>query len=254
MNAPSPKHGSIILEAKEIKKSFLFRNRPSVVLEAVNFLIHEGEFVSILGSSGCGKSTFLELLAGVSKPDSGTILYRNMDITAQTGYLGYMPQEDLLFPWLSVLQNILIPVRVKGRDLKLATRQVNDLLPLFGLENHAHHHPHQLSGGLKQRVALLRTYMTGSPLLLLDEPLASLDSLTRSQLQDWLKTIVSELQLTIILVTHDIDEAMQLSDRVELMCKDPGSFIQSIPIPSDIQADELGKQALKSRIKGLFYS
>ncbi len=245
---------SIILEAKEIKKSFLYRNSLSVVLEAVNFYIYDGEFVSILGSSGCGKSTFLELLAGVSKPDRGQIQYQGRDITGRTGYLGYMPQEDLLFPWLNVMQNILLPVRVKGRDIPNATKKVDELLPLFGLEHHAKHHPHQLSGGLKQRVALLRTYMTGSTLLLLDEPYASLDSLTRSQLQDWLKSIVRELKLTIILVTHDIEEAILLSDRIELMCKNPGSFTQSIPIPLNIGADELAKQALKTDIKAHFCS
>ncbi|GAB1468273.1 ABC transporter ATP-binding protein [Candidatus Cloacimonadota bacterium] len=243
---------SIILEAKGITKTFLFQHQISTVLKAVDFSIYDGEFVSIIGSSGCGKSTFLELLAGISKPDNGQILLNQHDITGKAGFLGYMPQDDLLFPWLTTLQNILLPIRVRSGNLAEAKAQVMELLPLFGLENHAGHLPNQLSGGLRQRVALLRTYMTNAKVLLLDEPLASLDSLTRSQLQNWLKDIVRLLKLTVILVTHDIDEAISLSDRIELISKDPGTFTQSIDIAAMGKLNEHDQFALKGKIRGLF--
>lgn len=252
MHTLPPIDNPIILEARGIKKSFLFRKSISVVLEAVDFSIHTGEFVSIIGPSGCGKSTFLELLVGISKPDCGQILLSQKDITGMTGYLGYMPQDDLLFPWLNTIQNILLPIRVRNGDISKAKQQIDEMLPLFGLENHAQHLPHQLSGGLRQRVALLRTYMCSSKVLLLDEPLASLDSLTRSQLQTWLKDIVRKLNLTIIFVTHDIDEAICLSDRIELMSKEPGSFTQSIDIASKGALNDAEKMKLKTKIQRMF--
>ncbi|MDD2228494.1 MAG: ABC transporter ATP-binding protein [Candidatus Cloacimonetes bacterium] len=242
----------IILEARGITKSFLFQHKISTVLKEVDFCIYDGEFVSIIGSSGCGKSTFLELLAGISKPDNGQIHLNQQDITGKAGFLGYMPQDDLLFPWLNTMQNILLPIKVRSGNLAEAKGQVMELLPMFGLENHAQHLPNQLSGGLRQRVALLRTYMTNAKVLLLDEPLASLDSLTRSQLQTWLKDIVRLLNLTVILVTHDIDEAISLSDRIELMTKDPGTFSQSIDIVAMGKLNDTDQLALKGKIKSLF--
>ncbi|MDD4310838.1 MAG: ABC transporter ATP-binding protein [Candidatus Cloacimonetes bacterium] len=241
-----------LLSAEGIRKSFLFRGSVSTVLDNVNFSIEEGEFVSIIGPSGCGKSTFLELLAGITLPDKGVIRSYGADITGKTGILGYMPQDDLLFPWLNTLQNILLPVKVKGRNTSQATKQIEALLPLFGLQNHIGYHPHQLSGGLKQRVALLRTYMNSTKVLLLDEPLANLDSLTRSQLQTWLKTIVETLKLTVILVTHDIDEAILLSNRIELMSKNPGNFTRSIKVPVQTALEDSLQIELKNIIKAEF--
>lgn len=241
-----------LLSATGIKKSFLFRGSVSTVLDEVDFQVNQGEFVSIIGPSGCGKSTFLELLAGISKPDKGQIILNGEDITGKTGLLGYMPQDDLLFPWLDATQNILLPVRVKNGNLQEAKAKIAKLIPLFGLQDHAHHLPHQLSGGLRQRVALLRTYMSSASLLLLDEPLANLDSLTRTQLQAWLKEIVQTLKLTVVLVTHDIDEAILLSDRIELMRKDPGTFTQSIDVAGMGTLTDITQLELKKRIRAMF--
>lgn len=240
-----------LLEAIGISKSFLFRKEWVRVLADLAFEISEGEFVSIIGSSGCGKSTLLELFAGITAPDSGSILLAGEDITGTSGLLGYMPQEDLLFPWLTVRQNALLPARIKKHDLKLANAKIEELLPVFGLERHAELLPYQLSGGLKQRVALLRTYMTGSRLLLLDEPFASLDALTRMQMQDWLQDIQLKLKLTIVLVTHDIREALRLSDRIELMDSNPGRFVKTYLIDQGIKEQPEAMESLLKEIVGL---
>ncbi len=238
-----------ILEAKDIRKSFFFKNSLVVVLDNLQFQITAGQFVSIIGPSGCGKSTFLELLAGITKPDKGNIVLEGVDITGKTGYLGYMPQDDLLFPWLTTMQNILLPVKVKNGNEKEAKKKIMELLPLFGLQNYTEHLPYQLSGGLKQRVALLRTYMSSAEILLLDEPLAKLDALTRSQLQAWLKDIVQLLNLTVILVTHDIDEAIMLSDRIELMSINPGTFLERIELHRNAPLSPEEQLKLKTRIR-----
>lgn len=240
-----------LLEATNIRKSFLYRGALSVVLDKLDFCLEQGQFVSIVGPSGCGKSTFLELLCGVSLPDSGSILYDGNDITGKTGILGYMPQDDLLFPWLNVMQNILLPVKVTGRNMAQAKAKAEKLVALFGLENHLFHLPAQLSGGLKHRVALLRTYMTEARLLLLDEPFAKLDAITRSQLQSWLKDIVARLNLTVILVTHDIEEAILLSDRIELMSMAPGAFVRSFELDGNTKSNLNQAQALKAEIRSL---
>ena len=238
-----------ILEAKDIRKSFFFKNSLVVVLDNLQFQITAGQFVSIIGPSGCGKSTFLELLAGITKPDKGNIVLEGVDITGKTGYLGYMPQDDLLFPWLTTMQNILLPVKVKNGNEKEAKKKIMELLPLFGLQNYTEHLPYQLSGGLKQRVALLRTYMSSAEILLLDEPLAKLDALTRSQLQAWLKDIVQLLNLTVILVTHDIDEAIMLSDRIDLMSINPGTFLERIELHRNAPLSPEEQLKLKTRIR-----
>ncbi|HOH46939.1 MAG TPA: ABC transporter ATP-binding protein [Candidatus Cloacimonadota bacterium] len=241
-----------LLEAIGISKSFLFHKQWVKVLADLAFEISEGEFVSIIGSSGCGKSTLLELFAGITAPDSGSIILAGEEITGRSGLLGYMPQEDLLFPWLSTRQNALLPAKIKHHDLKQAKAKIEDLLPVFGLEKHADLLPYQLSGGLKQRVALLRTYMIGSRLLLLDEPFASLDALTRMQMQDWLQEIQSRLKLTIILVTHDIREALRLSDRIELMEKNPGRFVQSYKLEPEIKDQPSSMDSLLQEILSKF--
>lgn len=238
---------SEILRATGISKSFLLKGKPRLILDALQFRMEEGEFVSIVGSSGCGKSTWLELLAGITKPDTGEVFYQGQNITGQSGLLGYMPQEDLLFPWLSVLENVLIPVRVKNGDLPAARARIAELLPVFGLQEHASHLPYQLSGGLRQRAAFLRTCMLDTKLLLLDEPFASLDAITRVQLQNWLKVIIAELKLSIILVTHDIDEAIHLSDKIHIM-QSQGKFAEVLSVDDSLRNDEKLRLGLKRRI------
>ncbi|MDY0318400.1 MAG: ATP-binding cassette domain-containing protein [Candidatus Cloacimonadaceae bacterium] len=236
-----------ILSAQKVTKSYLFKGALSTILSEIDFELKEGEFVSVVGSSGCGKTTLLELLAGITLPDSGRICYLEKEITGKAGYLGYMPQDDLLFPWLKVIDNVLLPVRISGKDIHKERKRAWDLLPVFGLESYAEYLPWQLSGGLRQRVALARTYMTGSKVWLLDEPLANLDAITRSALQDWLLSIVKSLDLSVLLVTHDIDEALKLSDRIEVM-KD-GAFSGGLFV--DRSADEHKYKEYKASIHAM---
>ncbi|NLO43727.1 MAG: ATP-binding cassette domain-containing protein [Candidatus Cloacimonetes bacterium] len=236
-----------ILSANNVTKSFLLRKEVITVLKELNLELLPGEFISIVGASGCGKTTLLELFAGLTLPDKGEIYYMDKKITGKTGFLGYMPQNDLLFPWLKVMDNILLPAKVKGLNIKEEKEKARSLLPIFGLESYENHLPWQLSGGLRQRVALARTCMTGSKVWLLDEPLANLDAITRMSLQDWLMSVVKSLELSVILVTHDIDEALYLSHRIELM-KD-GVFHKSIYVTGE--ENEAEKTKLKERIRQL---
>lgn len=237
-----------LLIADGVSKSFLFAGKPKLILERVDLGIPERSFVSIIGASGCGKSTLLELMAGITKPDKGKIIYQGDEITGNTGYLGYMPQDDLLFPWLSLVENALLPVRVKKGDIKAARQRVMELMPVFGLQDHAMHLPYQLSGGLRQRAAFLRTCMTGAQVMLLDEPFAGLDAITRFQMQSWLKKITKDLDLTILLVTHDIDEAICLSDCIHLMSSNPGKFIAAYDLNTMNKDDPMQTTSLKNTI------
>ncbi len=236
-----------ILSATGLKKSYLFKGAISTVLKDIKLSLKKGEFVSIVGASGCGKTTLLEVFAGITLPDSGQVYYQGKEITGRAGYLGYMPQNDLLFPWLKVIDNVLLPARIKGLDIKAERQKALQLLPVFGLESYAEYLPWQLSGGLRQRVALARTTMTGSQVWLLDEPLANLDALTRASLQEWIGEVAQRLGITVLLVTHDIDEAIKLSDRVEVMKE--GLFQGGVRIPET--ADEAELKRLKAEISQL---
>ena len=237
-----------ILSARGLSKSFLLEGEPQLILHNVDFEMRDQSFVCVVGGSGCGKSTFLELLAGITRPDSGGIFFRDAEITGQSGRLGYMPQEDLLFPWLNVVENALIPLRIKGGSSKAGREKIASLLPVFGLEEHASHLPYQLSGGLRQRAAFLRTCMMETELLLLDEPFASLDAITRLQLQNWLAEITRELKLSINLVTHDINEAIKLADVIQVMKSRPGKFVAQFELKQDTTTPERELTDLKKAI------
>lgn len=225
-----PAMEAVHLQLENISSTYLFRAERLPVLERVSLEVGRGEFVSLLGPSGSGKSTLLKIAAGLLKPDGGRVLLEGRDITGQAARVGYMPQQDLLFPWKTLLQNAALPLLSAGLPAREAFARVSALLPVFGLEGFASYYPDRLSGGMKQRAALLRTVLMESSLLLLDEPFAALDALTRENLQGWLLQILSRFQKAVLFVTHSIDEAIYLADRIYMISERPGRIALEMKI------------------------
>lgn len=199
------------------------------ILEKMNMEVNQGEFVSILGPSGCGKSTLLNIMAGLIKADSGQVYVDEELVRGISEHFAYMPQQDLLFPWKTILDNVCLYGRIHG-EMKKAKQQALINFKKFGLAGYENKYPAQLSGGMRQRAAFLRTALCKADILLLDEPFGALDVITRGDMQDWLLNIREELGRTMILVTHDIDEAIYLSDRVLVLSGKPASVKKEIII------------------------
>lgn len=199
------------------------------ILEKMNMEVNQGEFVSILGPSGCGKSTLLNIMAGLIKADSGQVYVDEELVRGISEHFAYMPQQDLLFPWKTILDNVCLYGRIHG-DMKKTKQQALINFKKFGLAGYENKYPAQLSGGMRQRAAFLRTALCKADILLLDEPFGALDVITRGDMQDWLLNIREELGRTMILVTHDIDEAIYLSDRVLVLSGKPASVKKEIII------------------------
>jgi ABC-type nitrate/sulfonate/bicarbonate transport system ATPase subunit len=187
---------------------------PLPVLDGVAFDVAPGEFVSVIGPSGCGKSTLFNVVAGLERPDSGRVLVDGKDATGHVEPFAYMPQQDLLFPWRTVLDNTTLGLEVAGMSRRAARERARPLFAEFGLAGFESAHPYELSGGMRQRAALLRTVVQDRAVLLLDEPFGALDSLTRTDMQTWLDEVRTRFDWTVLLITHDIREAVFLSDRV----------------------------------------
>jgi len=222
-----------VILVDNISKTYIYNEETMKILDKVSLGVQKGEFVSILGPSGCGKSTLLKMVPGLIKPDTGKIVLEGHIVNGRITKVGYMAQKDLLAPWKTLLENVALPLLVNGTDRSKAYQRINELLPTFGLEGFANHYPHQLSGGMKQRAALLRTILIGSDVLLLDEPFAALDALTRENMQEWLLSIWEKFKPSILFITHSIDEAIFLSDRIYVLSKRPGQVVleQEIKIP-----------------------
>ncbi|MEL7597579.1 MAG: ABC transporter ATP-binding protein, partial [Clostridiaceae bacterium] len=197
------------LRVESIKKNF---NNTSVI-EDVSFYVKENEFVSLLGPSGSGKSTIFNIISGLLKPDSGKIIINQDDYTGKTGHVSYMYQKDLLLPWKKIIDNAAMPLVLKGEKKDTSREKVLKYFKTFGLEGFEEKYPYQLSGGMKQRAALLRTYMFSKDIMLLDEPFGALDAITRSKMHFWLLDVIKKLNSTVLFITHDIEEAIFLSDR-----------------------------------------
>jgi NitT/TauT family transport system ATP-binding protein len=198
-------------------------------LRQITFQVAEGEFVCLLGPSGCGKSTILNLIAGFLAPTSGRVLVYGKEVSGPAPERGVCFQEAALFPWLRVLDNVLFGPQAQGRRSNIAKEAV-ELLRRVGLEEFQNHYPHQLSGGMKQRVAIARLLINDPQILLMDEPFGALDALTRLQIQEYLLTIHQEFRRTVVFVTHDVDEAVYTSDRILMMSARPGRIVQEIKI------------------------
>jgi ABC-type nitrate/sulfonate/bicarbonate transport system ATPase subunit len=218
------------LELCRITKSFWGHWGHLPTLEGIDLSAREGEFVSIVGPSGCGKSTLFHVIAGIEPADAGRVLLDGREVTGQVGLFGYMLQRDLLLPWRTVLDNVILGAEIAGRDRKTARQEARELLPLFGLEGFADNYPATLSGGMRQRAALLRTMLCKREVLLLDEPFGALDALTRAGMQEWLLTVWERFRQTILFITHDVEEAVFLSDRVYVLTPRPARVRLNLPI------------------------
>ena len=207
------------------------------ILSNVSFGVEEGEFVSILGPSGCGKSTILNILAGVVTPQSGTITVDGQPLRQPGEHFAYMPQEDLLLPWKTIMDNVCLYGTIHKQKAQ-AREKAQALFPVFGLQGYEQAYPDELSGGMRQRAAFLRTALCHADILLLDEPFGALDVITRSDMQDWLATMRSQLGKTTLLVTHDIDEAIYLSDKILILNGRPASIKKEIGLTEQPRSRE----------------
>jgi ABC-type nitrate/sulfonate/bicarbonate transport system ATPase subunit len=215
------------LAAVGVSKSFLRGRRTIPVLDAVSIEVPSGGWVSVIGPSGCGKTTLLRIMAGLVVPDGGRILVGAGGAGDREG-MAYMPQSDTLLPWRTALDNAVLGPEVDGRPRGKAQEEARALFDRFGLSGSEHLYPHQLSGGMRQRVALMRTFLCQREVLLLDEPLGSLDALTRATMQGWLCSVWQELGHSVLLVTHDIEEAIILSDRLYLLSAGPARVVSEL--------------------------
>lgn len=226
------------------------------VLAGLDLDVPPGSFVSLLGPSGAGKSTLLNILAGLDTPDAGEVtLYSDTGPLAgpRLGHVGYMPQRDLLLPWRTALDNAIVGLEIQGVARDAARRRARDLFQAFGLAEFAGHYPPALSGGMRQRVSFARSALPAQGLLLLDEPFGALDSLTRTAMQEWVLGVWAGLGLTILMVTHDLDEAVLLSTRVYALTPRPARIaaVVEVALPARRTLDSLTDpafQATKARL------
>jgi ABC-type nitrate/sulfonate/bicarbonate transport system ATPase subunit len=206
---------------------------PGGVFEAlapVSLSIPQGRFVSLIGPSGCGKSTIFNVIAGLLEPTGGRVVIDGSDATGTIGRVGYMLQKDLLLPWRSVLDNVILGMEIQGVPLREARARALPLLQRYGLAGFEHLYPNSLSGGMRQRAALLRTLLFDTDVILLDEPFGALDAQTKLHMQEWLMQLWSDFGKTVLFVTHDVEEAIYLSDEVHVMATRPGRVVETIPI------------------------
>lgn len=215
-----------ILRAENINKSF----NDKQVLKDVNIVLNGGEIVSLLGVSGCGKTTLFNILSGLYAPDSGHVMFKNNDITSKPGKISYMLQKDLLFPYRKVIDNVCLPLIINKKSKKEARLEADKYFSVFGLEGTQYKYPSQLSGGMRQRAALLRTYLSSNGVALLDEPFSALDTITKGIIHKWYLDVMKQIDLATVFITHDIDEAVLLSDRVYILAGSPGTITQEIKI------------------------
>jgi ABC-type nitrate/sulfonate/bicarbonate transport system ATPase subunit len=218
------------IELQHVSKTFVGDGRTVPALRDISLTVMPGEFVTVIGASGSGKSTLFNLCVGLLEPDEGSIIIDGNESRSRLGMLGYMPQRDLLLPWRRVLDNVLLPQDIKGIPRKESRQKALEMFQRFGLESFEHDYPSSLSGGMRQRVALLRTWLTGCDTLLLDEPFGALDALTRKELQDWLLKVWQEFGRTVVFITHDVEEAVYLADRVIVLSARPGTVKRELVV------------------------
>ena len=202
----------------------------SKVIEDISVELRHGEIVSILGVSGVGKTTLFNIISGLIKPDCGTVLLDDRNITGTTGNVSYMLQKDLLLPYKTIINNVALPLIIRGVHKSRAREIASQHFQEFGLSGTEKKYPNQLSGGMRQRAALLRTYLFSDQVALLDEPFSALDSITKGKMHQWFLQVMEQIRLSTFLITHDIDEAILLSDRIYIIAGHPGKITEEIII------------------------
>lgn len=215
-----------VLNVNGVSKSF----EDGQVIENISIELQKGEIVSLLGVSGGGKTTLFNIIAGLSIPDSGSVILDGEDITGKPGNVSYMLQKDLLLPYRTIVDNVALPLIIRGMKKAEAREKAASYFEEFGLAGTEKKYPTQLSGGMKQRAALLRTYLFSEKVALLDEPFSALDMLTKGAIHEWYLDIMEKIKLSTLFITHDIDEAVLLSDRIYLLTGKPGKLTKEIHI------------------------
>jgi ABC-type nitrate/sulfonate/bicarbonate transport system ATPase subunit len=246
-SSAAPASSSPLLDVRDLTKRFAGpRGETFPALDGISLRVEEGELVALVGPSGSGKSTLLAILAGLEAPTSGTIALRGDPNARRLGRIAYMPQRDLLLPWRTALGNAAAGLEARGVPRREARERARTLFAEFGLSGFERAYPTALSGGMRQRVAFARSALASGDLLLLDEPFGALDALTRASLQGWLLEVWGRLRLTCLLVTHDVDEALLLADRVYALSPRPGRvrLERRVPLGRPRAADQLVRPSL----------
>ena len=215
-----------LLKAENIKKKYGERT----IISNINLELNRGEIVSLLGVSGSGKTTLFHVLSGLIEPEEGNVYLNDEDITNKPGKISYMLQKDLLFPHKKIIDNVSLPLVIGGVKKEEARKKADPYFEEFGLQGTQQQYPCQLSGGMRQRAALLRTYLSSNGVALLDEPFSALDTITKSSIHKWYLDVMQHIELSTLFITHDIDEAILLSDRIYILKGQPGMITDEIVI------------------------
>jgi ABC-type nitrate/sulfonate/bicarbonate transport system ATPase subunit len=237
-------HEDILIKLANINKSYKDKNYEQQILKDISIQIRRGEFVSIVGPSGCGKSTLFNIITGLTEKDSGTI--------SISEDIGYMQQKDLLLPWKTIIDNVTLPLLLRGMKKNKAREEAYRYIEVMGLKGYENKYPYELSGGMKQRASFLRTFLCSQQIMLLDEPFAALDAITKGKMQKWLLEMKNALNNTIIFITHDIEEAIFLSDRIYVLSNKPATVKEEIHLdnfPENKMDRLLSEEVLKLKEK-----